>query len=67
MALGYMAINRVPATELVWDSSEKLVKAADIPVDSFIPDDKDLGMLRNRMEVIVGRILVRHSLFAGIM
>ena len=67
MALGYMAKNRVPATELVWNSSEKLVKATDIPVDSFIPDDKDLGMLRNRMEVIVGRILVRHSLFAGIM
>ena len=36
------------------------MKAADIPVDSFIPDDKDFGMLRNRMEVIVGRILVRH-------
>ena len=60
MALGYMAINRVSATELVWDSSDELVKAADIPVDSFIPNDKDFGLLRNRMEVTVGRIIVRH-------
>lgn len=55
-----MAGNRVPSTNLVCNSSDELVKAIDIPVDSFIPNDKDFGSLRNRMEILVGRILVRH-------
>lgn len=31
MAFGIIAINRVPATKLIWDSSDELVKVADIP------------------------------------
>lgn len=60
MALGYMDVYRVPVTEIVWDSSDVLIKVTDISVDSFIPNDKDFGKLRDRMELIVGRIIFRH-------
>ena len=60
MALGYMAINRIPSTNMVWDDPDELIKAIRIPTDSFIPNDVDFGNLRSRMEVIVGRILSRH-------
>ena len=60
MALGYMAVNRVPSTELEWDDSNTQTKALNIPIDTFIPDDKDLDKLRNTMKTIVGRIISRH-------
>lgn len=60
MALGYMAINRIPSTNTVWDDPGELIKVIRIPTDSFIPNDVDFGNLRSRIEVIVGRILSRH-------
>ena len=60
MALGYMAVNRVSSADRVWDTTDELIKANDIPVDSFVPNDIDFGRLRDRMEVVVGRIIVRH-------
>ena len=58
MALGYMAVNHVSSADRVWDSTDELNKANDIPVDSFVPTDIDFGNLRDRMEVVVGRIIV---------
>ena len=60
MALSYMAINRVFTTPLPNTDINTLTKAVDIPVEVFVPNDKDFSCLRSRMEVIVGRILTRH-------
>lgn len=59
MALGYIAVNRVPSTHLPW-KNENLIKAANIPIASFIPGEAEFRSLRGRMQVIVGRMLTRH-------
>lgn len=60
MALGYIAVNRVPSMHLSWKDDDTVVKAVDIQLDKYLPAPSDVHMLRYRMEVLVGRILVRH-------
>ena len=57
MALGYMAVNPISSADCVWDSTDELIKATDIPVDSYVPNYIDFGKLRDRMEVVVGQII----------
>lgn len=60
MALGYVAINRVPATHLNWQFNQDLIKAVDLSPNTFVHNNNDFEMLANRMKVIVGRIITRH-------
>ena len=58
-ALAFMAENRVPFT-----SSDKgeCVSATSVPLNTFLPGMEDWECLRQRMEVIVQRILTRNVL-----
>lgn len=60
MALGYVAINRVPTTHLNCQFNQDLIKAVDLSPNTFVPNNNDFEMLANRMKVLVGRIITRH-------
>jgi hypothetical protein len=60
MALGYLAINRLPSTNLDWQFGEDLEKASDLAHDVFVPNQDDFKAIKSRMPVIVGRIISRH-------
>lgn len=60
MALGYIAVNRIPTTQLNWQFNDDLRKAAELPSSIYVPNTTDFEMLSNRMKVVVSRIISRH-------
>ncbi|MES9880856.1 MAG: hypothetical protein ABW185_08250 [Sedimenticola sp.] len=59
MALGYMAINRVPTTGLN-SAATDVKQACDMDADCFLPHVGDFCELRNRMSTIIERYICRH-------
>lgn len=57
---GYISVNWVPALQM-YNKTKDLQKTVDLPVNTFIPSENDLKELRRRVEVIVGRVIVRHN------
>ena len=57
-ANAFASRNRVPFRNL--DSHVYTVPATSIPVTAFLPSEDDYKSLRSRMEILVGRILVKH-------
>uniref|UniRef100_A0A8W8ILQ2 DUF6589 domain-containing protein n=1 Tax=Magallana gigas TaxID=29159 RepID=A0A8W8ILQ2_MAGGI len=55
-ALAYGAVNRIPTTHL----SDSCVKAADIPLQKFLPMEEDITEIKKRMEIIVARIIQKN-------
>lgn len=56
----YAVKDRVTSTRPMTSTPEKLVRASDLPLTAFMPSPEDYNSLRQRMEVIVERILVAH-------
>ncbi|XP_061162619.1 uncharacterized protein LOC133171838 [Saccostrea echinata] len=52
-ALAYCAENRIPTTHL----TNSYVNASDIPLQKFLPMEEDITEIKQRMEVIVARII----------
>jgi len=60
-ANAYAALNRVDIKGL--DEQRQVMRAADIPLSAYLPSNEDRTALRERMAVIVGRILVENIPF----
>jgi len=58
-ANAYAVRSRVPYTRLS-DRRPSPLRARDIPLSSYLPDADDIAMLRQRLTVIVSRVLVHH-------
>ncbi|CAC5378016.1 unnamed protein product [Mytilus coruscus] len=56
-ALAYMAKNRIPTVTL---RDKTTIQASCIPVEKFIPSPSDFHLLKERLEVIIKRILTRY-------
>lgn len=52
----YAVLNRINGV----DPPTKSIKASEIPITSFLPNEEDNLQRRNRMEIIIQRILVAH-------
>lgn len=63
MALGYLAINRVPSTNLDWQFDQNLKRATDLSFELYMPNQNDFKAVKTRLEIIVGRIISRHLPF----
>lgn len=59
-ALSYCVENRVPSTYLDNDIRKH---AVEIPIEKFLPSQDDSKEIRNRMSIIVARILVQEIPF----
>ena len=57
-ALAYAAINRVPTTDL--DHKDPELDAIDIDLGKFMPSPNEIDQYKDRLIVMVERILVKH-------
>jgi hypothetical protein len=57
-ANAYAALNRVDRSELMGNTLT--LDAVEIPISAYVPSSNDLDELRERMEIIVSRILCQH-------
>ena len=61
MALGYVAVNRIATTShRPWGNWKDLPKAVDLPIHTFLPSEGDFDALRDRMAILVSRVICRH-------
>ncbi|CAG2242366.1 unnamed protein product [Mytilus edulis] len=55
--LAYMAENRIPTVNL---SNNETMSVIDIPVPTFLPSKEDFQQLKNRMAVMVERVISKY-------
>ncbi len=58
-ALAYVAMNRIPSTHLKW-RYDTTTPAVDIASEDFLPSTDDISEVKDRITIIVGRILTHH-------